>query len=306
MTGSVKSGISVQASWSSPDFADAQSGLRNKGGRNADRRMGNDPHPQMRRASSGTRSPVGVPPRLLPGGSRPFRSAPGQSSWDAAARCICRAGVTRPRLSQSRESTSRCGRSTAAHDARSCSGADCEPRGSTVPAPRCGSHPQRALVDERDSGSNVADLETLVKNSSPYRRRSQSHETTVTMRLSGWRGTSRACPLVLTKRKWVATRLIRLRDAGNRLSWLARKARATVDAVEIGRARERRRRPCAITQATTQFRRRALSLTNQKVGLLNTKRPMATSRACVTAFSFTNARDDDPSNPHRRTGAIRR
>ena len=38
----------------------------------------------MRRASSGTRSPVGVPPRLLPGGSRPFRSAPGQASRDAA------------------------------------------------------------------------------------------------------------------------------------------------------------------------------------------------------------------------------
>jgi hypothetical protein len=27
------------------------------------------------------RSPDGVPPRLSPGGSRPFRSAPGQASW---------------------------------------------------------------------------------------------------------------------------------------------------------------------------------------------------------------------------------
>jgi hypothetical protein len=30
------------------------------------------------------RSPDGVPPRLSPGGSRPFRSAPGQASCDVA------------------------------------------------------------------------------------------------------------------------------------------------------------------------------------------------------------------------------
>src|SRR5208337_2107610 len=32
----------------------------------------------------GRGSPVGVPPRLSPGGFRPFRSAPGQASWDVA------------------------------------------------------------------------------------------------------------------------------------------------------------------------------------------------------------------------------
>lgn len=118
----------------------------------------------MRRALGEARSPVGVPPRLLPGGFRPFRSAPGQSSWDAAARRICRAGVTRLRLSQSRESTSRSGRSTAAHDAQSCSGAVASPRGSTDLAPRSGSHPKCALLDERDSRPTVADLGTIVKD----------------------------------------------------------------------------------------------------------------------------------------------
>ena len=119
--------ISVQALRSFPDFAALHPGYKIKGGGTPTDAWGNDPHLRMRRALGEARSPVGVPPRLLPGGSRPFRSAPGQSSWDVAARRICRAGVTRPRLSQSRESTSRCGLSTAAHDARSCSGADCEP-----------------------------------------------------------------------------------------------------------------------------------------------------------------------------------
>jgi hypothetical protein len=41
-------------------------------------------------------------------------------------RCASNTGVTRARLSQSRESTSRTGRNTGAHDARSRSGADCE------------------------------------------------------------------------------------------------------------------------------------------------------------------------------------
>jgi hypothetical protein len=36
-----------------------------KGRQNADRRVVKDPHLRMRLASSGTRSPVGVPPRLL-------------------------------------------------------------------------------------------------------------------------------------------------------------------------------------------------------------------------------------------------
>jgi hypothetical protein len=45
-------------------------------------------------------------------------------------------GVTRARLSQSRESTSRTGRSTGEHDAQSCPGADCiGPRAGTALAP---------------------------------------------------------------------------------------------------------------------------------------------------------------------------
>jgi hypothetical protein len=44
---------------------------------------------RARRASSGTRSPVGVPPRLLSVGRyRPFGATPGQASWDAAGRSI--------------------------------------------------------------------------------------------------------------------------------------------------------------------------------------------------------------------------
>ena len=51
----------------------------------------------------------------------PTNSAPGHASWDAG-----RAGVTRPRLSQSRDCTSRAGRSTGVTDARSRPGAVCE------------------------------------------------------------------------------------------------------------------------------------------------------------------------------------
>jgi len=108
---------------------------------------------RAQRAPSGARSPVGVPPRLSPGGSRPFRPAPGQASWDAARAhdpvsppqpggerpCAADAGVTRARLSQSRESTSRTGRNAGQHDARSCPGADCIfPRAGTALAPHSG------------------------------------------------------------------------------------------------------------------------------------------------------------------------
>jgi hypothetical protein len=108
---------------------------------------------RAQRALIGARSPVGVPPRLLPGGFRPFRSAPGQASWDAARApdpvsppqpggerpCAADTGVTRARLSQSRESTSRTGRSAGQHDARSCPGAECiVPRAGTALAPLSG------------------------------------------------------------------------------------------------------------------------------------------------------------------------
>jgi hypothetical protein len=77
-----------------PDYAALHPGYK-KGKRNAGRRMetlsastdaARPPPilPRMRGRIRRGRSPVGVPPRLLPGGSRPFRSAPGQASWDAA------------------------------------------------------------------------------------------------------------------------------------------------------------------------------------------------------------------------------
>jgi hypothetical protein len=57
------------------------------------------PHLAMRRALSGARTLVGVPPRLSPKGvSHPKGSASGQASWDL----VC-TGVTRLRLSQSRD-----------------------------------------------------------------------------------------------------------------------------------------------------------------------------------------------------------
>jgi hypothetical protein len=71
-----------------------------------------------RRASGGTRSPLGAPPRLSPEALRPAGSTPGHASWDSDP-----AGVTRLHLSQSRESTSRTGRSTGVNDARSRPGA---------------------------------------------------------------------------------------------------------------------------------------------------------------------------------------
>jgi hypothetical protein len=75
-----------------------------------------------RRASGGTRSPLGAPPRLSPEASRPAGSTPGHASWDLDS-----AGVTRLHLSQSRESTSRTGRSTGVNDARSRPGAGRNP-----------------------------------------------------------------------------------------------------------------------------------------------------------------------------------
>ena len=82
-------------------------------------------------------------------GFRPLGATPGQASWDVAGRSILYgrsnrgakisrsyAGVTRARLSQSRERTSRTGRSAGQHDAQSCPGAECiVPRAGTALAP---------------------------------------------------------------------------------------------------------------------------------------------------------------------------
>jgi hypothetical protein len=72
-----------------------------KGKRNADRRIWFSLL-RATRASVTTRtrfgrgSPDGVPPRLSPGGSRPFRSAPGQASWDAVAIAFARRALPAP------------------------------------------------------------------------------------------------------------------------------------------------------------------------------------------------------------------
>ena len=96
-------------------------------------------------------------------GFRPLGATPGQASWDAAGRSIrygrsnrgakisrSYTGVTRARLSQSRERTSRTGRSAGQHDARSCPGAECiVPRAGTALAPPLGIPSRQAsLVSE--------------------------------------------------------------------------------------------------------------------------------------------------------------
>jgi hypothetical protein len=73
------------------------------------------------RVLSGGRSPSGASPRLSPATRKLADAAPGHASWDAAS-----AGVTRLHLSQSRDCTSRTGRSTGVTDARSRPGADCK------------------------------------------------------------------------------------------------------------------------------------------------------------------------------------
>jgi hypothetical protein len=101
----------------------------NRGRRSAERRI--QPCPRhaggcchslalraRRRPDVGGRSPFGAPPRLSPEAQRPTGSAPGHASWDAD-----RAGVTRLHLSQSRDCTSRTGRSTGVNDAQSRPGA---------------------------------------------------------------------------------------------------------------------------------------------------------------------------------------
>ena len=105
---------------------------KSRGERSAERRkfIWSAPHQQMSplaRAFGRGSAPNSGRARLpaLHCGSRqglsPVGSAPGQASWDAVS-----AGVTRLLLSQSRESTSRTGRSTGEHDAQNRPGADCK------------------------------------------------------------------------------------------------------------------------------------------------------------------------------------
>ena len=98
-------------------------------------------------------------------GFRPLGATPGQASWDVAGRSIrygrpnrgakisrSDAGVTRARLSQSRECTSRTGHSAGQHDARSCPGAECiVPPAGTALAPLSEYLRPKASFTERDS-----------------------------------------------------------------------------------------------------------------------------------------------------------
>ena len=53
-------------------------------------------HAQTRKGGTEGGSPLGAPPRLSPGGFRPFRSAPGQASWDAVAIAFARRALPAP------------------------------------------------------------------------------------------------------------------------------------------------------------------------------------------------------------------
>jgi hypothetical protein len=120
----------------------------NKGRRSAGRRYcpvglrhASDVATRMRfrrsRASFGTRSPLGAPPRLWPRFLGLGFSTSGQVSWDAV-----QAEIIRAFLSQSSGSTPRTGRNAGGHDARSRPGADCVgPRAGTAPAVRYQEHP---------------------------------------------------------------------------------------------------------------------------------------------------------------------
>jgi hypothetical protein len=117
------------------------------------------PHPPARKDREGTRSPFGAPPRLSPEAFRPRGSASGHASLDAAP-----AGVTRLHLSQSRDCTSRAGRSTGVTDARSRPGAGRNAARRHRPRSAFRSTLAKAPFVERDGG-DVTIVGTIVKNS---------------------------------------------------------------------------------------------------------------------------------------------
>ena len=92
------------------------------------------------------------------------RSAPGQASWDVAGRSIlygrsnrgaktlrCSTGVTRARLSQSRERTSQTGHSAGRMMPKAAPARSAKPRGSTALAPCSGVPREHDPLSERDS-----------------------------------------------------------------------------------------------------------------------------------------------------------
>ena len=97
-------------------------------------------------------------------GFRPAGSTPGHASWDVA-----RAGVTRLRLSQSRDCISRTGRSTGVNDTRSRPGAGCKSAR--------GDRPRSTFESTLAKGPSVNEMEgsvtisvTDVKSLSPKKR----------------------------------------------------------------------------------------------------------------------------------------
>jgi hypothetical protein len=117
-------------------------------------------------------------------GFRPLGATPGQASWDVAGRSILYgrpnrgakisrsyAGVTRARLSQSRECTSRTGRSAGQHDARSCPGAECiVPRAGTALASTSRNTFATGVLGERDSFPIIG-MGTIVNGNATSLRR---------------------------------------------------------------------------------------------------------------------------------------
>jgi hypothetical protein len=120
--------------------------LPKEGRRSADRRIVLEPHHTsecchsfvLRARQRPQRRPLAFrrSTAALASGFRLTGSTPGHASWNAD-----RAGVTRPRLSQSRECTSRTG-STGVNDARSRPGAGVNPPAGTALAPSSGIPPE--------------------------------------------------------------------------------------------------------------------------------------------------------------------
>jgi hypothetical protein len=151
---------------------------------------------------AGTARLSALRPRLSPKARRPTGSTPGHASWDADP-----AGVTRLRLSQSRESTSRIGRSTGVSDARSRPGAGLQiPPAGTALAPSFGCRRRRPF-DERDSANRTGNRDQCQENVAEGRTRPQRlkcHFLSVTRR-EPVSASSAACRSLRSRRSFAPT-----------------------------------------------------------------------------------------------------
>jgi hypothetical protein len=172
----VRASSSIPAMPPHPSFAapsHSQASPEKEGRRSAKRRTSGDrivgcgrasllfPPPPAREDREGMRSPFGAPPRLSPEAFTPSGSASGHASWDAAP-----AGVTHLHLSQSRDCTSRAGRSTGVTDAQSRPGAGRNPARKHRPRSAFRSTLAKAPFVERDKW-DVTTVGTDVKSVSP-------------------------------------------------------------------------------------------------------------------------------------------